>query len=147
MIPRYALPRMTSIWEPQSRYAAWLRIELLACEAWVELGVVPREALAVIQERAGYDLGRIQEIEREVRHDVIAFVSAVAEQVGPEARYLHFGLTSYDVVDTALAYSFSRLPIFYWKIWKHSRWCLPILPDAISERSWLGGRMGFMPSR
>jgi adenylosuccinate lyase len=103
MIPRYALPRMVSIWEPQSRYAVWLRIELLACEAWAELGTVPREALAVIQARAGYDLDRIQEIEREVRHDVIAFVSAVAERVGPEARYLHFGLTSYDVVDTALA--------------------------------------------
>src|SRR5574337_867379 len=103
MIPRYALPRMVSVWEPQNRYAVWLRIELLACEAWAELGTVPREALAVIQERAGYDLDRIQQIEREVRHDVIAFVSAVAERVGPEARYLHFGLTSYDVVDTALA--------------------------------------------
>ncbi|PWB80096.1 MAG: adenylosuccinate lyase [Candidatus Methylomirabilota bacterium] len=103
MIPRYALPRMVSVWEPKSRYAAWLRIELLASEAWADLGVVPREALAVIQERAGFDIDRIQEIEREVRHDVIAFVSAVAERVGPEARYLHFGLTSYDVVDTALA--------------------------------------------
>jgi len=103
MIPRYALPRMVSVWEPQSRYAAWLKIELLACEAWAELGVVPRQALSVIQERAGFDIDRIQEIEREVRHDVIAFVSAVAERVGPEARYLHFGLTSYDVVDTALA--------------------------------------------
>lgn len=103
MIPRYTLPRMTSVWEPQNRYATWLRVELLASEAWAELGVVPREALAVIQERASFDLNRIQEIEREVRHDVIAFVSAVAERVGPEARYLHFGLTSYDVVDTALA--------------------------------------------
>jgi len=103
MIPRYALPRMTSVWEPQNRYATWLRVELLASEAWAELGVVPREALAVIQERASFDLNRIQEIEQEVRHDVIAFVSAVAERVGPEARYLHFGLTSYDVVDTALA--------------------------------------------
>ncbi|KAB2960493.1 MAG: adenylosuccinate lyase [Candidatus Methylomirabilis oxygeniifera] len=103
MIPRYTLPRMASVWEPQNRYAAWLKIELLACEAWAELGTVPREALTVIQARAAFDLNRIQEIEREVRHDVIAFVSAVAERVGPEARYLHFGLTSYDVVDTALA--------------------------------------------
>jgi adenylosuccinate lyase len=103
MISRYALPRMVSVWEARSRYDTWLRIELLACEAWAELGVVPREALAVIRNRAAYDLERIQEIEREVRHDVIAFVSAVAEQVGPEARYLHLGLTSYDVVDTALA--------------------------------------------
>jgi len=94
---------MTAIWEPQHRYDTWLRVELLACEAWAELGKVPREALAVIRKRAGYDLNRIQEIEREVRHDVVAFVSAVAERVGPEARYIHLGLTSYDVVDTALA--------------------------------------------
>ena len=92
-----------AIWEPQHRFDTWLRVELLACEAWAELGKVPREALAVIRKRAGYDLNRIQEIEREVRHDVVAFVSAVAERVGPEARYIHLGLTSYDVVDTALA--------------------------------------------
>jgi adenylosuccinate lyase len=94
---------MAAIWEPQHRYDTWLRVEVLACEAWAELGRVPREALDVIKQRAGYDLNRIQEIEREVRHDVVAFVSAVAERVGPEARYLHLGLTSYDVVDTALA--------------------------------------------
>jgi adenylosuccinate lyase len=94
---------MMAIWEPQHRFDTWLRVELLACEAWAELGKVPREALAVIRKRAGYDLHRIQEIEREVRHDVVAFVSAVAERVGPEARYIHLGLTSYDVVDTALA--------------------------------------------
>jgi len=94
---------MTAIWEPQHRYDTWLRVELLACEAWAELGKVPRETQAVIRKRAGYDLNRIQEIEREVRHDVVAFVSAVAERVGPEARYIHLGLTSYDVVDTALA--------------------------------------------
>ena len=103
MISRYARPRMMAIWEPQHRFDTWLRVELLACEAWAELGKVPREALAVIRKRAGYDLNRIQEIEREVRHDVVAFVSAVAERVGPEARYIHLGLTSYDVVDTALA--------------------------------------------
>ena len=103
MISRYARPRMMAIWEPQHRFDTWLRVELLACEAWAELGKVPREALAVIRKRAGYDLHRIQEIEREVRHDVVAFVSAVAERVGPEARYIHLGLTSYDVVDTALA--------------------------------------------
>ena len=86
MISRYARPRMMAIWEPQHRFDTWLRVELLACEAWAELGKVPREALAVIRKRAGYDLNRIQEIEREVRHDVVAFVSAVAERVGPEAR-------------------------------------------------------------
>ena len=103
MISRYARPRMMAVWEPQHRFDTWLRVELLACEAWAELGRVPRDALAVIRKRAGYDLNRIQEIEREVRHDVVAFVSAVAERVGPEARYIHLGLTSYDVVDTALA--------------------------------------------
>jgi len=103
MISRYARPRMMAIWEPQHRFDTWLRVELLACEAWAELGKVPRESLAVIRKRAGYDLNRIQEIEREVRHDVVAFVSAVAERVGPEARYIHLGLTSYDVVDTALS--------------------------------------------
>jgi len=103
MISRYARPRMAAIWEPRHRFDTWLRVELLACEAWAELGKVPREALAVIRKRAGYDLNRIQEIEREVRHDVVAFVSAVAERVGPEARYIHLGLTSYDVVDTALS--------------------------------------------
>ena len=103
MISRYARPGMVAIWEPKSRYDIWLRIELLACEAWAQLGKIPPVALATIRERAGYDLQRVQEIEQEVRHDVIAFVSAVAERVGSEARYLHLGLTSYDVVDTALA--------------------------------------------
>ncbi|MGH7369407.1 MAG: adenylosuccinate lyase [Candidatus Methylomirabilaceae bacterium] len=102
MISRYARPRMAAIWEAKNRFDIWLRIELLACEAWAELGRVPREALAVVRDRAGYDVGRIEEIEREVRHDVVAFLSSVAERVGPEARYLHLGLTSYDVVDTAL---------------------------------------------
>ncbi len=134
MIPRYALPRMVSVWEPQSRYAAWLRIELLACEAWADLGVVPREALAVIQERAGFDVDRIQEIEREVRHDVIAFVSAVAERVGPEARYLHFGLTSYDVWIRPWLCCFNRHPAFSWKTWKRSLRRSPTWPDAISVR-------------
>ena len=111
MIPRYARPEMAAIWEPTSRYDAWLRVELLACEAWAELGKVPCEALAIIRERAGYDLRRIQEIEQEVRHDVVAFVSALSERVGPEARYLHLGLTSYDVVDTALAIQLQRAAI------------------------------------
>jgi len=93
---------MATIWEAKNRFDTWLRIELLACEAWAELGKVPPEALTVIRDRAGYDVRRIEEIEREVRHDVVAFLSSVAERIGPEARYLHLGLTSYDVVDTAL---------------------------------------------
>ncbi len=103
MIPRYSRPKMAAIWEPANRFALWLRIEILACEAWAELGEVPRDALAEIQAKAGFDLARIDAIEREVKHDVVAFLTAVAERVGPAARYLHLGLTSSDILDTALA--------------------------------------------
>ena len=103
MIPRYSRPVMAAIWEPANRFALWLRIEILACEAWAELGEVPRDALAEIQAKAGFDLARIDAIEREVKHDVVAFLTAVAERVGPAARYLHLGLTSSDILDTALA--------------------------------------------
>ncbi len=103
MIPRYTRPKMAAIWEPANRFALWLRIELLACEAWAGLGEVPRDALAEIQAKAGFDIDRIDEIEREVKHDVIAFLTAVGERVGPAARYLHLGLTSSDILDTCLA--------------------------------------------
>jgi adenylosuccinate lyase len=103
MIERYSLPKMKAVWEPANRYRKWLDVEILACEAWAELGQVPREAVAAIRERARINPQRIDEIEAEVRHDVIAFVSAVAETVGEEGKYIHFGLTSYDVVDTALS--------------------------------------------
>jgi len=103
MIPRYTLPRMGAVWEPAARYARWLEIEILACEAWAELGVVPREAVAEIRARAGFDPDRVDAIEREVRHDVVAFLTAVAERVGPASRYVHLGLTSSDILDTALA--------------------------------------------
>ena len=103
MIPRYTLPRMGAVWEPAARYARWLEIEILACEAWAELGVVPREAVAEIRAKAGFDPDRVDAIEREVRHDVVAFLTAVAERVGPASRYVHLGLTSSDILDTALA--------------------------------------------
>ncbi len=103
MIPRYSRPEMARIWSDQSRYAAWLEVELAATEVLAERGVVPREAEAAIRERALFDAARIDEIEREVKHDVIAFVSNVAENVGPHGRWLHYGLTSSDVVDTALS--------------------------------------------
>jgi len=107
MIPRYSRPKMAAIWEPANRFAIWLEIEVLACEAWAELGVVPREAVAEIQARRGFDMAalvpRIDAIEREVKHDVIAFLTAVAEQVGPASRYIHLGLTSSDILDTCLA--------------------------------------------
>ena len=108
MIPRYALPAMSAIWEPANRFAIWLRIEVLAAEAWAELGQVPSEALAEIQAKtSGLDMvaliPRIDAIEREVKHDVIAFLTAVGERVGPASRFLHLGLTSSDILDTALA--------------------------------------------
>jgi len=103
MIDRYARPRMRALWSRERQFQTWLRVELLACEAWYRLGVVPEQAWQEIQARAAFDLERIDAIEAETRHDVIAFLTAVGEQVGPSARYIHYGLTSSDVVDTALA--------------------------------------------
>ena len=103
MIPRYSRPEMAKVWSEESRFASWLEVELAATEALARRGTVPPEALRAIRERARVDVRRIEEIEREVEHDVIAFVSAVAETVGPEGRWLHYGLTSSDVVDTALS--------------------------------------------
>ena len=103
MIPRYSRPEMARLWSDEARFSNWLAVEIAATEVLVERGVVPAPALAAIREKARFDVKRIEEIEREVQHDVIAFVSCVAENVGPEGRWLHYGLTSSDVVDTALA--------------------------------------------
>jgi adenylosuccinate lyase len=103
MIPRYSRPDMARLWSDESRFGKWLAVEIAATEVLTERGVVPSEALAAIKERARFEVKRIEAIEREVQHDVIAFVSAVVENVGPEGRWLHYGLTSSDVVDTALA--------------------------------------------
>ena len=102
MIPRYAHRRVSEIWAPASKFDRWLRIEILAAEAWGELGVIPAEDVAKIQ-RATYVMERIDEIEAEVGHDVIAFVTAMGETLGPESRWVHLGLTSSDILDTALA--------------------------------------------
>ena len=102
MIPRYAHPRVSEIWAPRSKFDRWLHIEILACEAWGELGVIPAEDVEKIR-HASYSLERIDEIEREVGHDVIAFVTAMGESLGPESRYVHLGLTSSDILDTAIA--------------------------------------------
>jgi adenylosuccinate lyase len=102
MIPRYSRPEMARIWSDENRFGAWLRVEIAATEVLADRGTVPREALEAIRARARFDVARIEEIEQEVQHDVIAFVSNVAENVGPEGRWIHFGLTSSDVVDTAL---------------------------------------------
>jgi len=103
MIPRYSRPEMARLWSDESRFQAWLDVEIAATEVLAERGIVPGEALAAIKQRARFDVARIDAIEKEVQHDVIAFVSNVAESVGPEGRWLHYGLTSSDVVDTALA--------------------------------------------
>jgi adenylosuccinate lyase len=108
MIPRYSRPQMASIWAPETRYRIWFEIEAHALDAMAELGVVPREAAAAVWERGGFDVERIDAIEAEVKHDVIAFLTSVAEHVGPEARFLHQGMTSSDVLDTCLAVQLSR---------------------------------------
>lgn len=103
MIPRYTRPDMARIWEPENRFRIWLEIETLACEAQAELGVIPLEAVKVIREKGDFNIARIDEIEAEVKHDVIAFLTSVAEFVGPEARFIHQGMTSSDVLDTCLS--------------------------------------------
>jgi len=103
LIPRYTRPDMGRIWSDENRFRTWLAVEVAATETLAEAGMVPKDAAAAIHERADFDLERIQEIEVQVRHDVIAFTTAVAEIVGPEARWFHYGLTSNDVVDTAQA--------------------------------------------
>jgi len=103
MIPRYTRPDMAKIWEPENRFRIWLEIETLACEAQAELGVIPKDVIPVIREKGNFDITRIDAIEAEVKHDVIAFLTSVAEYVGPEARFIHQGMTSSDVLDTCLS--------------------------------------------
>src|SRR3954470_7601636 len=103
MIPRYTHPDMGRIWSEERRFETWLQVELAAADAMAEAGIIPRDAARDIRERAKFDVARINAIEETTQHDVIAFTTAVAEHVGPSARWLHFGLTSSDVVDTAQA--------------------------------------------
>ena len=100
MIPRYSRPEMARIWEPEAKFRIWLKIETYAAEAMAELGLVPKHAADAVRKRGSFDVARIDQIEREVKHDVIAFLTSVAEKVGPDARFLHQGLTSSDVLDT-----------------------------------------------
>jgi adenylosuccinate lyase len=103
MIPRYSSPEMARIWTAENRFHVWLEIEACACEAQAELGVIPESAARAVRERGAFEIERIDEIERETRHDVIAFLTNLAEHVGPEARFVHQGMTSSDVLDTCLA--------------------------------------------
>ncbi len=108
MIPRYSRPEMVAIWSPETRYSIWLEIETLAAEAMAELGQIPANVPKAVRERGAFNIDRIDEIEREVKHDVIAFLTSVAEHVGEEARFLHLGMTSSDVLDTCLAVQLQR---------------------------------------
>ncbi|MBJ6750071.1 adenylosuccinate lyase [Geomonas anaerohicana] len=103
MIERYSRPEMTRIWEPENRYAKWLEIEIYACEAHAEMGRIPKEAVARIRAKASFDVPRIDEIERTVKHDVIAFLTSVADYIGDDSRFVHLGLTSSDILDTSFA--------------------------------------------
>ena len=104
MIERYSREEMSSIWTDQNRYEAWLEVEILACEAWSELGYIPKDDVKKIRENAKVDVNRAKEIEQETRHDVVAFTRQVSETLGEERKWVHYGLTSTDVVDTALSY-------------------------------------------
>jgi len=101
MIDRYTRPEMGKLWSEETKYQTWLEVEILACEAWAELGKIPREAVAEIRQKARIDIARILEIESKIRHDVVAFTTQLAEVIGPASKYVHMGLTSNDIVDTA----------------------------------------------
>lgn len=103
MITRYSRPEMASIWSDESKYRNWLRVEVAVCEAWAEYGRIPKKALKEIKKKADFDVDRINELEKELKHDVIAFLTSVSEHVGESSRFIHLGLTSSDVLDTALA--------------------------------------------
>ncbi|MER2234692.1 MAG: lyase family protein, partial [Leuconostoc mesenteroides] len=106
MIERYTRPEMGAIWTEENKFKAWLEVEILACEAWAEIGVIPKEDVVKLRENASFNMDRIYEIEQETRHDVVAFTRAVSETpaLGDEKKWVHYGLTSTDVVDTALSY-------------------------------------------
>ena len=129
MIPRYTRPEMGHIWSDENRFRTWLAVEVAATETLAEAGLVPKDAARVIRERADFKVDRIHQIEAEVRHDVIAFTTAVAEIVGPDARWFHYGLTSNDVVDTAQALLILRASSIIADD-------LNRLSDALQRRAW-----------
>ena len=108
MITRYTRPEMANIWSDENRYRCWLEVEILACEAWAELGEIPKEDVQKIRDNASFSVERILEIEEETRHDVVAFTRAVSETLGEERKWVHYGLTSTDVVDTAYGYQLKQ---------------------------------------
>ena len=103
MIPRYSRPEMKEIWEPNTRFQIWLEIEAHACDAMAELGVVPKKAAQAIWKRGTFELDRIDEIERETKHDVIAYINNVSNYIGENSKYFHHGVTSSDIIDTSFS--------------------------------------------
>ena len=103
MIPRYSREKLTAIWQPKNRFKIWLKIEILACEAQEKLGLIPKKSLNIIKNKAKFEVQRIDEIEKEVKHDVIAFLTNLSENIGPDARFIHQGMTSSDILDTCLS--------------------------------------------
>lgn len=108
MLERYSHPEMRAIWSDENIFAAWLEVEVLSCEAWSKLGVIPEEDVQALREKATFTVPRIREIEQETRHDVVAFTRTVSESLGPEKKWVHYGLTSTDVVDTAYGYLYKQ---------------------------------------
>jgi adenylosuccinate lyase len=129
VIPRYTRPEMARIWSDENRFRTWLAVEVAATETLAEAGMVPKDAAKAIRDRADFNLQRIHEIEAEVRHDVIAFTTAVAEIVGPQARWFHYGLTSNDVVDTAQALLIGQASVIIAEDLQH-------LSDVLKRRAW-----------
>ncbi|MRJ46475.1 adenylosuccinate lyase [Fundicoccus ignavus] len=109
MIERYTRPEMKELWSEENRYKSWLEVEILADEAWAELGEIPKEDVQKIRAHASFDIARILEIEKETKHDVVAFTRAVSETLGDEKKWVHYGLTSTDVVDTAYGYQLKQV--------------------------------------
>ena len=103
MIPRYSRNKLKEIWDPHNKFSIWLQIELLICEAQQKLGNIPKKSLDNIKKYSSFDIKRIDEIEKEVKHDVIAFLTNLSENIGEDSRYIHLGITSSDILDTCLS--------------------------------------------
>lgn len=133
MIERYTRPELKAIWTEENRFQAWLEVELLACEAWAELGVIPKEDVEAMRKNARFDLKRIREIEEQTRHDVVAFTRSVSESLGEERKWVHYGLTSTDVVDTANSYLIKQANVILRRDLEHFR---AVLKDRAKEHKY-----------
>ena len=119
MLARYSRPEMAKIWTDESKYGAWLKVEIAVTNAWAKLGVVPQEDAEKIAKNASFTAERVAEMEEVTHHDVVAFTRTVSESLGEEKKWVHYGLTSTDVVDTAQGYLLKQADQIYGKIWKN----------------------------